>query len=629
MRYPTLLAAILLWAGVATGAAAEESAAVMSPDGKVRWSVEIDKGRPRFVITLRAAPVIDSSPLRLSVDGVDITDGVRIGEAKAYTVDETYPTLGVHAQAVNRCKCARFPLEHAASKTAYTLDVRAFNDAVAFRFVVPGGEKPRVPDEATAFAPPARGTAWHHNLRGHYEGFYEQTTAEPVTADTWVAPPLTIKLPGGTGYAAITEAALVNYPGMALQADGHCGFTLRLGHKHPISYPFELRFKPDIERVSKPAAVSGEIVTPWRVVMVGADLNALVNCDVLTNLNPPPDPKLFPQGPATSWIQPGPAVWKYLDGGASTLEGAREFSRQAGELGFKHLVIEGYWQRWKDEEIKDLVAFARQRNVGIWGWSNSKPLQDPNTRRRLFDRCKAVGLVGVKLDFFDHEAKELIDFYETLLRETAERQLLVNFHGSNKPTGTQRTWPNELTREAVRGMEGLRNKPVKARHDVILPFTRCLAGPADYTPVHFGRPGNGTSWPHEIASAAIITSPLLTYAANPANILKNPGVEMMKSTPSVWDETRVLPPSEVGDLAVFARRRGDTWFLAVMNGPSARTIQVPLGFLSAGKHAALLLRDRSDDAAAMQVEKTVLSPTDVVKIELRDGGGFVGRFSKE
>jgi alpha-glucosidase len=354
----------------------------------------------------------------------------------------------------------------------------------------------------------------------------------------------------------------------------------------------------------------------------------LVNSDILTSLCPPPDKALFPQGLATDWIEPGPAVWNYLDGGEKTVEGAKEFCRLAGELGFKHNVIEGYWRRWSDEQLKDLVAYGRERGVAIWVWSSGKPLRDSEARRALFQRCRAVGVRGVKLDFFDHEAKEVIDFYQTLLRETAEAHLMVNFHGSNKPTGLVRTWPHELTREAVSGMEGLRNNPVKVVHDVTLPFTRFLAGPADYTPVHFGRPGNTTTWAHEIATAAVFTSPLLTYAANPATLLKNPAADMIKSIPSVWDETIVLPPSEIGELAVYARRRGTTWFLAVLNGSSPRTIQVPLTFLGEGRRQALLVRDRSDEAAAVAREEKTVERGEALTIELRAGGGFIGRFSR-
>src|SRR5262249_47035120 len=153
------------------------------------------------------------------------------------------------------------------------------------------------------------------------------------------------------------------------------------------------------------------------------------------------------------------------------------------------------------------------------------------------------------------------DLYQSLLREAAELKLLVDFHGANKPTGEARTWPNELTREAIRGMEASKLAD-RATHDATLPFTRMLAGHAEYTPLHFGERRRNTTWAHQVASAAILSAPLLTYAAHPANMLANPCADMIKSIPSFWDETVVLPPSEIGEVAVFARRRGETWFLA-------------------------------------------------------------------
>ncbi len=600
---------------------------ISSPDGRVRFEVIPHGARLDYAVTFRGKPVIKTSPMGITVDGVSLTEGVDIGRVEPYRVEETYPWRGVHARAVSHHNGTRISLKHGGSNTAYELDVRAANDGVAFRFVIPG-EGQRVPDESTTFTFPAGSTVWYHGLRGHYEGEYEKKDIADVPADAWAAPPLTAKLPGGSGYASITEAALMNYSGMALQADGRRGFGARLGHRHPVSYPFELRYgAEEAKRLARPAAVTGTISTPWRLVMIGADLGALVNSDMVPNLCPPPDPALFPEGLATEWVRPGRAVWQYLDGRERTLDEMKEFCRLAGELGFEHNVIEGFWRNWTDAEIRGLVEYGRQQNVGIWLWKHSKELHDPEARRPFFERCRDLGIAGVKIDFFDHEAKEVIDLYQAILKETAEYRLMVNFHGSNKPTGEARTWPNELTREAVRGMEASKLQE-RARHDVILPFTRLLTGHADYTPVHFGERRADTSWAHQVASAAILLSPLLTYAANPRNILANPCAPMIKSIPAVWEETIVLPVSEIGEIAAFARRRGDTWFLAVMNGPSARTIQVPLSFLGEGEYRALLVRDRKDDPAAVQLEEATLDRAGWLTVDLRDGGGFITRFSR-
>ena len=398
---------------------------------------------------------------------------------------------------------------------------------------------------------------------------------------------------------------------MALQADGKRGVCVRLGHAHPPSYPYRLRYRAeDISRLAKPAAITGPITTPWRVVLVGADLNTLVNTDIITNLCPPPDPRLFPQGLKTAWIRPGRAVWKYLDGGQNTLKAMKEFTRLAGELGFEHHIIEGFWTRWSDAEIKELVQEGAKYHVGIWLWKHSKSLREPAERQAFLKCCHDLGITGVKVDFFDHEAKEVVDLYQALLREGAELKLLMDFHGANKPTGESRTWPNELTREAIKGMEASKLKD-RATHDVTLPFTRFLAGPAEYTPVHFGERRKNTTWAHQVASAAIFSAPLLTYAANPVNILANPCCDMIKSIPSTWDETVVLPPSQIGEVAIYARRADQTWFLAIMNGTNSKNVDVPLSFLGPGVYRAALVSDDPANSAAVNIKQTTLKHEDI------------------
>jgi alpha-glucosidase len=416
---------------------------------------------------------------------------------------------------------------------------------------------------------------------------------------------------------------------MALQADGRGGFNLGLAHRQPVSHPYELRYSTnDIQRLSHAAAISGDIVSPWRVVMIGRDLNALVNCDLIHNLCPPPDPDLFPQGLNAPWLKPGRAVWKYMDGGESTIESAKEFCRLAGELGFEYNVIEGYWTHWSDDEIKDLVRYAREHGVGLWFWKHSRTLHTPEAREEFFRKLQDLGVVGAKIDFFDHEHKEVIDLYQALLADAAKHRIMVNFHGSDKPTGEARTWPNELTREAIRGMESSRLQD-RATHDTTLPFTRYLAGQGDYTVLHFGARRANTTWAHQIATAAVFDMPLLTIVAHPANILTNPAVGMIKSIPPVWDQTIVLPPSEIGEVAVFARRRGDQWFLALLNGTNARTIRVPLSFLPPGKQSASLVSDRPDDPASLKIETAEVKRSDTLKIEMNSGGGFIARFNPQ
>jgi alpha-glucosidase len=598
---------------------------VASPGRQVVLTIGSEAGRLTWRLALSGKPVLDSSRLGIVIDGLDLGQGASVVRSESYRVDERYPWRGVHAQAVNRANGARLQIRHAGSNSTYTLDVRVADDSAAVRYVVPGEGK-RVPDAAMTFQVPAGSIMWSHDLGGHYEALYERRRIEDVQDGDWAGPPITFKLPDGAGYAAISEADLRDYAGMALQADGQRGYRERLGHTHPANYPFRLRYgEENIKRLSAAAAIEGPITTPWRVVMVGRDLNTLVNSDAIHNLSRPPDKMLFPQGPHTPWIKPGRAVWRYLDGGDNTVAGIKEFSRLAGELGFEHQVIEGQWQKWTEEQLKDVIEYSRAQGVGIWVWRHRNTLGDPAKRRELFASLQRAGVVGVKVDFLDHEAKEVIDLYHAVLRDAAEHHLMINFHGANKPAGESRTWPNEMTREGIYGLE---HKAIKTWgvFNTTFPFVRMLAGHADYTPVVLGERRRETSWAHQIASAAILTSPVLVYGGHPQSFLSNPAVEMLKAIPSVWDETRVLPPSEIGELALFARRSGSRWFVAAMNGEAARTIKVDLAFLPRGSYNALIVRDKADDAAAVEVETRTVSGS--FEVPLRASGGFVVRLTR-
>ena len=612
--------------GLASGVSKDVS--VSSPDKRLELTLLTDASdRLQFHVAFANRTVIERSPYGFTVDAVDLGQGVQVTDVSTYRRSDSYQWRGVHSRATDACNGARIELRHTASRTALTLEVRAFNDGVAFRTLVPGSGS-RVVDESTTFVLPAGSSAWYHDLRGHYEGSYSRKEISEIPEGDWAAPPVTIKLPENAGYVAITEAAIIDYAGMALQADGKRGLRLRLGHAHPASYPFTLRYGQEMAtRLSQPAALDGPITSPWRVIMIGADLDALVNCDIVHDVSPPADARLFPNGFDTEWVKPGRAVWKYLDGGGDgTLDVMKEFSRLAGELGFEYNLLEGFWQRWPEADLRELVQYSRQRNVGIWLWKHSRDIRDPAAREAFFQLAQNVGAAGVKLDFFDHEAKEVMDLYRAALKGAAEHKLMVDFHGANKPAGESRTWPNEMTREAVSGMER-RSMQAWSSHTTTVPFTRMLAGHLDFTPMLFGERRRETSWAHQIATAAIFTSPVLIYGAHPQNILDNPAVEMIKRIPSVWDETRVLPFSEIGEVAAFVRRRGEEWFVVIANGPSARRVDVPLSFLARGTHDAMLVRDDLENPAAVKVESTTVRPADSLHVDLRAAGGFIARFA--
>lgn len=609
-------------------ALAADTTLVESPDKQVQFRLFLLENQLGYRVNFRNSPVIDNSILSFSIDNKVITRGAKAGAPKAYTISEKYPWTGAHDQALNECNGVVIPVRH--KEADYKLEVRVFNNGVAFRVIVPAPKNiTRVPDEATVFNIPAGSTIWYHDMTNHYESVHAQKAISNLQAGEWVAPPGTIKLPNGC-YAAVTEADLKAYPGISLQANGKNGLVTKLPQHQRASYPYRLRYSPeDTLRLQQPAAITGTITTPWRVVLVGADLNAMVNNDVVANLCPPPDPALFPQGLHTDWIKPGRAVWKYLDGGGQgTPEVMKTFTDGAAALGFEHNILEGFWSRWTDDQIRDLINYSKQKKVGIWFWEHSKTLRDPVKRLAFFKRCHELGVTGAKIDFFDHEAKETIDLYDAILREAAEYKILLDFHGANKPTGLARTWPNEFVREAVKGMETRRIED-KAKHEVTIPFTRWLAGPAEYTVVMFGERRGNTTWAHQVASAAIMHAPLLTYAAHPDSLLANPAVEIIKSIPATWDETIVLPGSEIGQVAMYARRKGKTWFLAIMNGSLPVVGRIALNFLKAGNYAAIVAKDNPGNPASIQVSNATYTAADIIELSLEAGGGYIARFTEK
>jgi alpha-glucosidase len=512
---------------------------------------------------------------------------------------------------------------------------------------VPGKGARALNSDVTGFVIPSGSTIWYHGLASmHYEEKHQKVDVSQIKEGEWAGPPMTIRLPEGLGYASITESGIIkssgeNFPGMALLSDGKRGFVARFGHEHPANYPYVLRYKQeDHDRLTAAPKFNGEIASPWRVILVGADLNSIFNSDVVQNVAPEPDPKLFPNGFQEPWMEPGRSVWGYLTSEPRTLEGMKNLSKLAGELGFEYHTVEGHWARWTKEEQKEFVDYSNKQNVKLIFWKHSRDLRDPQKRHEFFELLHELGVAGAKIDFFDHEAKEIIDLYAACLKEAAEYKLVLNFHGANKPTGQDRTWPNELAREGVFGMEF---RGPWAKHNTTIPFTRLLAGHADYTVVSFGERRSETSETHQLASALVLQSPLLIFSEHPQNLLKHDAVEIIRQIPATWDETIVLPASEIGEVAAFARRKGDKWFVSVMNGEVGRSINIDLSFLGDGDYKATMVQDRRPDLAlvslvrsrktfgaqqGVNIIKATATNREALLVELIPGGGFVAVFEK-
>jgi len=391
----------------------------------------------------------------------------------------------------------------------------------------------------------------------------------------------------------------------------------------------------------------GIIESPWRVVMYGKDLNELVNNDIISSVAPKPSKELFPQACNTDWIKPGRSFFTWLSERyqkkKNDLKTYRFYIDKASELGLEYVLVDEGWYSWKSrkkdnwEILSELVDYAKKRNVGIWVWKSSYErndipgFDDGIFRKDFIKRCSEIGVKGIKADFFHTENYYTVQLMEEILKDAAKRKQLMIFHGVNKPTGDNVTYPNLLAKEAVRGLECVGGEdnwapgPPWPIHNTTLPFTRLLAGPADYTPLHFDRfmPA-GTTNAHQIASIYMLTSPMLIFSADPQDIEKSIAKEYITEVPVTWDETVVLPQSKIGELAIIARRKGKIWYVSCLNGEKAVQVNLKLGnFLpKTGTYTIELVQDSMENGK-VEVTKFQHKSSKTIKLNLRLGGGFL------
>ena len=392
--------------------------------------------------------------------------------------------------------------------------------------------------------------------------------------------------------------------------------------------------------------------------MLADDLDGLVNNRIIAQVADKPDPELFPQGAQTDWIRPGRSVFTWLVEGDNRLSVAnhKRYVDGAAELGLQSVVVDDGWELWPRTEpdaagkskwdfLKELVDYASARGVDIWVWRPSSPrygnkddigLQEAGERRAFMKKCAEIGVKGLKVDFFHTENAYTVDLMEEILREAARNRLMVIFHGVNKPTGDSFTYPNLLAKEAVRGLECVGGEdswapgPPWPYHNTVLPFTRWLAGPADYTPLNFRAfcPPSVT-FAHQLASIYMFTSPMLIFAADMEDMLACPGRQFIEEVPVTWDETRVLPESRIGRLAALARRKGDVWYLTVMNGESPYDGELTLDFLPSGRYRATVATDDGDDRRHIVVRTDKVRGGKKWPVRLLSGGGLLVKLERE
>ena len=585
-----------------------------SPSGNVTAHIfQSEQGDLLYRVKFNDNTVVERGVIGISIDGINLGEGVTIQPPTTATINQTHTTRGKHSTARNHFRSWVFPVHHESSKRDYSVEFRVYDDGVAFRYLVPGKNVQHVDGESTSWQIVSGSKVWYFERLAKnwklksYAGQWLQTVVEDlhVASPKKVGPvqgtPLVFELPNGAGYAAISKAALYNYSGMRLRAIGDRTVTA------------------DFTEGDAGFDVVGDITTPWRVTLLADDLNNLTNSDLISNLNPSPDEKIFSD---TSYIRPGRSVWSWETLGLDSVETQRQFIDWAAELEFEYSIVDDGWKEWPDawQKIESLCTHGRKKNIGVWVWVHSQDIDNEaenyKVMRDYFAQVAQVGAVGLKIDFMNGETKRLVDFEIAALRIAADNKLMINFHGCHASTGESRTWPNEMTREGIRGIEvnKMREGPLTASHNAALPFTRFAVGHADYTPILYTNPGP-TSLAHQLATAVLFDSPVQVYAEHPRTMLHSPIVspasEMMKSIPTTWDETVVLPGSKIGDLAALARRSGKTWFVGIINGGNERSYDLSFEFLGDGVHRGEIVQDDLKDSRARVADIGVNTKADL------------------
>ena len=574
---------------------------VSSPDGKIRAELSAADGVLEYRVTVDGKQVLASSRLGIEADDVEFGKDVTLGAAKSRKVDEHYRFFGAHAEAVNRANEATIPAtSHGQS---YFVDLHVANDGVGVRLRLPAKLGRKVQADRSTWMLEGDPTIWADKLDNAYESPYHQTTLKQMGPGMFGFP-LTARV--GDLYVTLTEALIKDYGDLAVKVADDGALEGQL-YADPQGW-----------------TTDNEVVQPWRVTIVARNLTDLVNTTLVQNLNPPANAQLA----NADWIKPGRSAWQWLAVGDPREDEQRQWIDWTSQLGFDYYLIDEGWEKWKDswDAIASDSAYAKTKNVKIWIWVHSRFVRDPQARKEFFRKAVEAGVVGVKIDFPPPCSRAVANWYFDTAKDAADAHLMVDYHGANKPSGMDRTWPNVITREGVRGHEyqiTRYHRVPEPDHDVILPFTRYIAGPGDYTPTVFTRSElMGNTWSHELAQAIIFTSPFLCFGGHPESYLANPALDVLKSMNATWDETRVLPGSEPGKVVAEARRSGRQWFIAVINGADSSTMDISLDFLGPGTWTSTFLKD-TDKPDAYDRKDGSVTHTEHIGLTLPARGGFV------
>ena len=521
-----------------------------------------------------------------------------------------------------------------------SLVLRMYNDGIAFRTE---NQQQAANSQLPAYRISEGTRRWMQQWCDSYEGFF------PMTTTYKVAP-----IPSYSGISKSAEGwnnrwgypALLEVRSKKEEAKGDNGIFVLISeanieHGQSASCLYNdgelFRVTPAVQQLPLHSERAGGEVphTPWRVAIIGT-LKDVVESTLVTDVSEPC--KIAD----TSWIHPGVVSWIYwaYNHGSNDYNIIRQYVDMAVALKLPYVLIDAEWDEMdklasnEGKTIEAAVAYAKAQGIKplIWynssvGWVNGAPgpkfrLNKPEDREREFAWCEKMGVAGVKIDFFSGDDQRNMDYCIDLLESAARHHLLVNFHGATIPRGWQRTWPNLMSTEGVYGAEWYNNVATftnkAACHNATLPFTRNVIGPMDYTPCAFSDSQHPhiTTNAHELALTVLFESALQHLADRPESYLSQPREvqQFFGQLPSVWDETRFVS-GYPGESVVLARRRGDTWYVAGINGTDQeKTLSVSLGFVK-GKTITLFA-----DGNPWLISSPAKLPT---QITCRPRGGFV------
>ena len=629
---------------------------IISPGNLVRATVQLaDKagmsGYPagvRLYYTVQAGgpaaytTVLEDSPLGITRSDQGFVDGLSLDTAGPTTVvDEMYTMITGKKSAIRNHANQRV-LSFNGGTNKVELVLRAYDGGFAFRYHFPetSSTPMTVSGETTGFKIPASSRAWllPYDSAGEYTPAYESYWRNDVAVG--------MQSPTGPGWCL---PALFRTPSnhWVLLHDTDVNGSYFAAHLAPTATNNVYRVDmPEANEAESQGAVNPTSTLPWatawRMVVAGS-LATVVESTMATDLAAPSAVS------DTSWIRPGRASWSWwtADSNPTSYNANTPFIDLAQTMTWEYSLIDHGWhQMGSGGTWQNLVTYATARNVGLMVWYNSggnhnrvglTPRDRMNvaaTRRTELQSISQAGIKGIKVDFFHSDKPWIMQYYLDILRDAAEFRLLVNFHGSTIPRGWQRTYPNLMSAEAVRGAEWYKYEagyPADAaRRNTILVFARNVVSSMDYTPVTFTNHANAhlTTYGHELALSVVFESGIQHFAdrvSGYTGLAAGPRT-FLQQVPSTWDETRFVEGTP-GEHVVLARRKGTTWYLAGIAGDTqARNLMLNLGFLGAGTYTAAVISDGSSDTTFSERSASV-NATSPLAVSLRARGGFVARIT--